>query len=156
MRSLVDYSAPVLTSLSPSQWTRLEVVQNSAMLGAPRWCSACVMRSETRLVPFATRVDYIATCHAARILHRDAEDLVQRRLRMAMAQGSKCLRSNPWLANTTQAASILGYVESMAVTGGQCPRLHIPRPAPWEPPVAEVTITPLPTSKAHCIPQEMK
>ena len=111
----MDYSAPVLTSLSPSQWTRLGVVQNSAtstMLGARRWCSACVMQSETRMVPFATKVDYIATCHVAWTLHRDAEDFVQRRLWMAMAQGSECLHSNPWLANTIQAASILSYVES--------------------------------------------
>ena len=28
------------------------------------------------------------------------------------AQGSECLRGNPCLDNTTQAASILGYVES--------------------------------------------
>ena len=32
----------------------------------------CVMQSETRLVPLATRVDYIETYHVARILHRDA------------------------------------------------------------------------------------
>ena len=134
--SLVDYSMPVLTSLSSSQWTHLEVVQNSAMrtmLGAPRWCSACgVMHCETRLVPLTTRIDYIATCHVARTLHRNAEDLVQRRLRMAMAQGSECLRGNPWLANTTQAASILGYVESWPWQWQKAdvPAPILPQPAP--------------------------
>ena len=151
VRSLIDYSAPVLTSLSPSQQARLEVVQNSAMrtmLGAPRWCSACVMQSEAKLVPLATRVDYIATCHVARTLHRDAEGLVQRRLRMAVAQDSECLRGNPWLANTSRAASVLSYVESWL---WQWQEADIPF-LTWEPPVAEFTATPLPANKALCIP----
>ena len=136
-------------------------MQNSAMrtmLGAPRWCSACVMQSEAKLVPLATRVDYIATCQVARTLHRDAEGLVQRRLRMAVAQDSECLRGNPWLANTSRAASVLGYVESWPWQWQEAdvpaPTFHTP--PPWEPPVAEFTATPLPASKALCIPQEMQ
>ena len=158
MRSLVDYSAPVLTALSSSQRTRLEVVQNNAMrtmLGAPRWCSACVMQSEARLVPLTTRVEFIVACRVARILHRDA---VQRRLRMAMMQDHECLRGNPWLTNTARAASILGHVESWPWQWREAdipaPAFH--PPAPWEPPVAEVTVTPLPASKAVCLPQEMQ
>ena len=59
VRSLVDYSAPALTALFPSQQGRLEVLQNIAvrtMLGAPRWTSTCVKQSKTSLVPLTTRV----------------------------------------------------------------------------------------------------
>ncbi|XP_076042218.1 uncharacterized protein LOC143026105 [Oratosquilla oratoria] len=84
VRSLVDYSAPVLTSLSRSQQERLEVLQNTAMrtmLEAPRWTSACVMQNETRLMPLTTRVEQIVAC-------RMAEGLAHRRLRLAMTQGN--------------------------------------------------------------------
>ena len=56
----MNYSAPVLIALSPSQQERLEVLQNAAMrtmLGAPRWSSACVMQSKTGLVPLTIRVE---------------------------------------------------------------------------------------------------
>ena len=161
VRSLVDYSAPVLTALSSSQRGQLEVLQNSAlrtMLGAPRWCSACVMQSEARLVPLATRVEYIAACRVAKILHRDAEGVAQRRLRTAMYQGRECLRNNPWLATTCLATHVLGHVENSL---GQWREADTPAPTyrappPWEPPIADITVTPLPASKALITPQESR
>ncbi|KAK3889194.1 hypothetical protein Pcinc_006765 [Petrolisthes cinctipes] len=98
VRSLVDYSALVLLALSPNQQERLEVVQNTTMrtmLGAPRWTSACVMQSETSLVPLTTRVQHITACRISRVLQRDAEGVTQRRLRLAATQGVDTLRRNP-------------------------------------------------------------
>ncbi len=76
------------------------MLQNTAMrtmLGASRWSSACVMQSETRLVPLTNRVQQITACHVARVLQRDAEGVTQRRLRLAGTQGAESLRRNPWL-----------------------------------------------------------
>ncbi|KAK3895846.1 hypothetical protein Pcinc_000461 [Petrolisthes cinctipes] len=98
VRSLVDYSALVLLALSPNQQERLEVVQNTTMrtmLGAPRWTSACVMQSETSLVPLTTRVQHITACRISRVLQHDAEGVTQRRLRLAATQGVDTLRRNP-------------------------------------------------------------
>ncbi|KAK3889161.1 hypothetical protein Pcinc_006736 [Petrolisthes cinctipes] len=98
VRSLVDYSALVLLALSPNQQERLEVVQNTTMrtmLGAPRWTSACVMQSETSLVPLTTRVQHITACRISRVLQRDAEGVTQRRLRLTATQGVDTLRRNP-------------------------------------------------------------
>ncbi|KAK3895863.1 hypothetical protein Pcinc_000476 [Petrolisthes cinctipes] len=98
VRSLVDYSALVLLALSPNQQERLEVVQNTTMrtmLGAPRWTSACVMQSETSLVPLTTRVQHITACRISMVLQRDAEGVTQRRLQLAATQGVDTLRRNP-------------------------------------------------------------
>ena len=112
VRSLVDYSAPVLIALSPNQQERVEVLQNTAMrtmLGAPRWSSACVMQSETSLVPLTTRVELIMACRVARVLRRDAEGVAQRRLRLALTQDVDVLRHNTWLVNTTLATQSLTH-----------------------------------------------
>ena len=139
VRSLVDYSAPVLTAISTSQRMRLEVAQNTAMrtmLGVPRWCSACVMQSEAGLVPLADRVSFIATCRVARVLRRDAEGVVQARIRLAMAQGEDCLRGSPWLASVTRSARVLGRVASYPGHWREAdvPAATYQTPAPWEPP----------------------
>ena len=99
---MVDYGAPVLIALSNNQQERLEVLQNNAMrikLGALRWCSACVMQTETSLVPLTTRVEYVTVCCVARILQRYVEGVVQRRFRLATTQGAECLNHNTWLIN---------------------------------------------------------
>ncbi|XP_050715642.1 uncharacterized protein LOC126998207 [Eriocheir sinensis] len=158
VRPLVDYCAPVLVSLSYSQQKKLEVAQNSAlrvMLGAPRWCSACVMQSEAGLVPLASRVEYVVACSVARILLRDKEGVAQRRLRTAMAQGREVLRNNTWLIHTTSA------VHGLTRTLGWWREADVPAPSfhpppPWEPSIAPFTATPMPASKALCITQELR
>ena len=65
--------------------------QNTAMrtmLGAPRWSSACVMQSETDLVPLTTRVKQIVAYRVAIVLQLDAEGLSLRRLQQAMTRGA--------------------------------------------------------------------
>ena len=89
VRALVDYSAPVLVTLSRSQQKRMEVIQNQAMrtmLGAPRWTASCAMQAETQLVPLATRVQQIVACRVAKILHRDSESMARTRLCRVLPQ----------------------------------------------------------------------
>ncbi|KAG0716376.1 putative RNA-directed DNA polymerase from transposon BS [Chionoecetes opilio] len=160
VRSLVDYCAPVLIALSPSQQERLEVLQNNAMrtmLGAPRWSSACVMQSETRLVPLATRLQCIMACRVARVFCRDVEGVAQRRLRLAMTQGIECLRGNTWLINTSPATHSLIH----AGITGPWREVDVPAPTyyappPWGPPAAEFTATLLPACKAMCTIRELR
>ncbi|XP_063854131.1 uncharacterized protein LOC135096523 [Scylla paramamosain] len=157
VRSLVDYSAPVLIALSPNQQERIEVLQNTAMrtmLGAPRWSSACVMQSETRLVPLTTRVQQITACRVARVLQRDAEGVTQRRLRLAGTQGAESLRRNPWLLQCTLATHNLARMENWPQADLPAPTFRAP--PPWEPPAAEFSATQLPASKALCAVEEMR
>ena len=62
------------------QQGRLEVLQDTAMrtmLRAPRWTSACVMQSETSLVPLTTKFQQIVAYCAARVMLHDGEDAAQ-------------------------------------------------------------------------------
>ncbi len=157
VRSLVDYSAPVLIALSPIQQKRFEVLQNTAMrtmLGAPRWSNVCAMQSKTSLVPLTTRVQHITACRVARVLQRDAEGASQRRLRLAATQGVDTLRRNPWLLQTTLATHSLAHTEDW-------PQADLPAPTycsppPWEPPAADFSATQLPASKSLCGAEEMR
>ena len=84
--------------------------QNTAMrtmLGAPRWSSACVMQSETDLVPLTTRVKQIVAYRVAIVLQLDAEGLSLRRLQQAMTRGAEVLPHKPWLLRSTLATSLL-------------------------------------------------
>ena len=106
----MNYSAPVLIALFNNKQERLEAFQNNAMrtmLEAPRWCNACVMQTETRLVPLTTRVEYITVYRVARILNRDVEGVAQRRLQLAMTQGTEYLNNNTLLINITLATHSL-------------------------------------------------
>ncbi|XP_068243803.1 uncharacterized protein [Palaemon carinicauda] len=60
VRSLVEYAAPVLTTLSPTQEKSIEVIQNNAMrtlLGAPIWTRLSLLRAETHLLPLTDRIN---------------------------------------------------------------------------------------------------
>ncbi|KAK8403950.1 hypothetical protein O3P69_000184 [Scylla paramamosain] len=124
------------------------------MLGAPRWSSACVMQSETRLVPLTTRVQQITACRVARVLQRDAEGVTQRRLRLAGTQGAESLRRNPWLLQCTLATHNLARMENWPQADLPAPTFRAP--PPWEPPAAEFSATQLPASKALCAVEEMR
>ncbi|KAG0726609.1 hypothetical protein GWK47_036180 [Chionoecetes opilio] len=69
--------------------------------------SACVMQSETRLVPLAPGCSASLACRVARVFRRDVEGVTQRRLRLAMTQGIECLSGNTWLINTSLATHSL-------------------------------------------------
>ncbi|KAG0716162.1 hypothetical protein GWK47_010372 [Chionoecetes opilio] len=130
--------APVIIALSPNQQERLEVLQNNAMrtmLGAPRWSSACVMQSETRLVPLATRVQCIMACRVARVFRRDVEGVAQRRLRLGPDAGHRVPArqhvAHQHLASHPQPHS---RGDHRAVAGGRCspppPTMLRPRGGP--------------------------
>ncbi|XP_068246476.1 uncharacterized protein [Palaemon carinicauda] len=60
VRFLVEYSTPVLTSLSPTQKPQLEVIQNNAMrtiLGALIWTRLSLLRTDTNILPLVDRIN---------------------------------------------------------------------------------------------------
>ncbi|KAG0713404.1 hypothetical protein GWK47_016299 [Chionoecetes opilio] len=82
VRSLVDYCAPVIIALSPSQQETARGApeqRHEDHAGGSERSSACVMQSETRLVPPATRVQCIMACRVARVFRRDVEGVAQRK-----------------------------------------------------------------------------
>jgi ribonuclease HI len=59
IRSLIDYSAPVMNNLNASNYAILQKIQNSAMriiLGAPRWTSVFNMQCELDILPIKDRI----------------------------------------------------------------------------------------------------
>ncbi|KAK4307362.1 hypothetical protein Pmani_020881 [Petrolisthes manimaculis] len=119
------------------------------MLGAPRWTSACVMQSETSLVPLTTRVQHITACRISSVLQRDAEGVTQRRLRLAATQGVDTLCCNLWLLQAT-----LTHTKDWPQADLPAPTYRAP--APWEPPVVVFSAMQLPASKSLCLTEEMR
>jgi ribonuclease HI len=59
IRSLIDYSAPVLSNITINNSTILQKIQNSAMriiLGAPLWTSVFNMQTELHILPIKDRI----------------------------------------------------------------------------------------------------
>ena len=59
IRSLIDYSAPVLSNITINNYTTLQKIQNSAMriiLGAPLWTSVFNMQAELHILPIKDRI----------------------------------------------------------------------------------------------------
>ena len=76
IRSLIDYCAPALITLSDTQYQKIEVIQNNAMrtmLGAPRWTKIRNMQVETRLDPLHTRITKLAATCTLRLTRHNEE-----------------------------------------------------------------------------------
>ncbi|XP_050724605.1 uncharacterized protein LOC127002567 [Eriocheir sinensis] len=158
VRALIDYSAPVLIALSPTQQRRIEVVQNKAMrtmLGAPGWASSSVMQSETRLVPLASRVQQIVACRVAKVLHQDRESVARAALCRVLPQRRDLFTGKTWLLKVAEAASPLPHLDHLRREGPDRPAATYVAPPPWQPPTAEIIIRELPASKARCTQGEL-
>ena len=159
VRSLVDYSAPVLAAFSAHQRGRVEAIQNQAMramLGAPRWTSLCVMQSETRLVPLASRVQQVIACRVAKTLQQGRETAAQTELRRVLPRcRERCVKST-WLHSVANAVSEVLDTDQLLRRGPDRPAEAYVAPPPWQPPLADVTIAQLPASKALCSREELR
>ncbi|MPC78118.1 putative RNA-directed DNA polymerase from transposon BS [Portunus trituberculatus] len=119
VRSLVDYSAPILVALSPNQQERFEVVQNTAMRTMHR-------------DGLAPAVQQVMACRVARVLHRDAEGVAQRRLRLALVQDDELLRRNPWLLRVQLAVRSIVRIKGWPWPQADLPAPTCRAPTPWE------------------------
>ena len=157
VRALVDYSAPVLVALSPTQQKRIEVIQNQAMrtvLGAPHWISGCVMQAETRLVPLAARTQQIVAFRMAKVLHQDRKLVARTRLCRVLPQWQDLFTGNTWLLRMADVPNhlVIGGVRD----GPDCSAATYVAPPPWQPPLAEITFTTLPATKVLYLQEEMR
>ncbi|XP_076069251.1 uncharacterized protein LOC143041313 [Oratosquilla oratoria] len=158
VRSLIDYSAVVLVSLSPTQQRRIECIQNQAMrtmLGAPRWTSMSIMQSETRLVPLASRVQHIATCRVAKILRQDRETIARTKIKRTLPQRRDLFSTNTWLRRIADATNALFDDGQIAMWSPDLAVANYVVPAPWQPPPVEIIINNPPARKAQCTQHEL-
>lgn len=126
------------------------------MLGVPRWSNVCAMQRATRLLPLATRVQYIMACRVTRMLQRDVEGVVLRRLQLIMTQSVECLRNNTWLINTSLSLHDLIHAGNWPWREADVLTPTLNAPPPWESPAAEFTAIQLPASNALCTTQELR
>ena len=155
----MDYSATVLVALSNHQQKRVEVIQNQAMramMGAPRWTSTCAMQSETRLVPLASRVQQIVACRVAKTLQQGRETAAQTELRRVLPLCREGYIESTWLHRVAEAATGVLNIGQLLRRGPDPPAEAYDAPPPWQPPLANVTVTQLPASKALCSREELR
>ena len=71
VRSVIEYSAPCLSTTRPTAIAALEKIQNQAMrlmVGAPVWTKVCTMQVETNIPPLHTRLSAISAAHLGKFL----------------------------------------------------------------------------------------
>ena len=157
VRSLVDYAAPVLTSLAPTWQTKLERTQNSAMrtiLGAPKWTMLVAMRAETGLAPLSLRVKQLAANHTAKALQRNRPGALRNVL--GGRYDSAYNNSRKWSHRTAAAFSLL-----LGDHLQQALEMDLPHPdyrvqPPWEEPILTLVYTGTERAKVGYTTEELR
>ena len=155
IRPLVDYSAPVLITISNKLRRKLEVAQNKALrtiLGAPSWTSISNMLSELGLVPLEDRAQQLMAGRVAGILHRGSDTAARRELGSLQ---DRFHRKSVWLKAAVNSVVSLVDVWPLLTEGPDLASPTYTESPPWESPALEMAYTILPSAKAQCIPQEM-
>ena len=100
VRSLVDYSAPVLVNLKESQQARLEVIQNNAlrlMLGAPMWTRLCNLQHESNFATLKIRIGIRNLHIAAKTLISDRKSIYKTNLREDLNKHQEARKINTYV-----------------------------------------------------------
>ena len=153
VRSLVDYAAVALVSLSDTLKVSLERIQNDALrhiLGAPRWTKLEALQAETDLLPLTRRVDQQAASWVARTILRPADTPARRRLLSTLPQDDRVFTTKTWagdLARTTRR--LLPSIDLVGRGADEKVEEYI-TPPPWAAEVATFHVAPLPHRKSLC------
>ena len=153
IRSLIDYAAPTLITLSPTQLERLEVIQNNAMrtiLGAPMWTRLCNLQMETQLPPLAARVSQRMACISSKIITSPLTTLAGDALLHAVQLDPNTQNNKTWCCAVSNTVRTFNLRQTILQKGSDKPHpLYIPK-APWEPHPAHFNIKSLPSRKSDC------
>ncbi|XP_063590245.1 uncharacterized protein LOC134767129 [Penaeus indicus] len=153
IRSLVDYSAPALLTLSSSQIVSLETIQNRAMrsiLAAPRWTRLANLRVETYLPSLHTRIRQIAVTLCSKMITRTRPSPLKTFSHMLHNQ--ELHHNLTWHRKLAEAFHFLNAVPILSARGidNYHPHYH-PNP-PWKDKSISIHTSTIPTTKALCTP----
>ena len=153
-RALIDYGAPVLTHLTDTQWTSLEVLHNNAirvMLGALMWSRLCNVRMESNLPTLKNRVAARNSAITAKALLSDRDSFTRRRVITELNRHPDIQGPNTYIKGLVKCTMELGMTNALQSLQPDAvdPNHRIP---PWESSIARFNFTALPTSKNDCTP----
>ncbi|XP_069181114.1 uncharacterized protein [Procambarus clarkii] len=135
VRSLVDYAAPALLTLSPGQWANVEVIQNDALrviTGAPRWTKILNLRLETKLTSIEIRVKGIAACMLIKILTRPRISSLKDIITGALTLDRRASNSNRWTHSAINTINTFDITNTVTEKGVDEIHADFVIQAPWE------------------------
>ncbi|XP_045105264.1 uncharacterized protein LOC123500673 [Portunus trituberculatus] len=151
VRSLVDYAAPLLASISPWAMEKLEKLQNQAlriMLGAPRWAKLVNMRVEADLPLLAHRVHDVNVALLAKMLVLPKFESAARRPRQSLAHDEDLFSKKNWASTSAQGVKTLQMQTTLASRASDAQHPEYAPPSPWEASGYNFSVTKLTANKS--------
>ncbi|ROT63132.1 hypothetical protein C7M84_019001 [Penaeus vannamei] len=153
VRSLIDYSAPALLTLSPQDFVTLETIQNRAMrviLAAPRWTRLANLRMESFLPSLKCRMHQLTAGLVAKILSRSRPSPLKHITANLLYPNELDGTTFVWHASLIKTLQSLNAIPMIISRGMDAPNSHyVPKP-PWAPQTIKFHTDTFPTSKALC------
>ncbi|XP_069992289.1 uncharacterized protein [Penaeus vannamei] len=153
VRSLIDYSAPALLTLSPQDFVTLETIQNRAMrdiLAAPRWTRLANLRMESFLPSLKCRIHQLTAGLVAKILSRSRPSPLKHITANLLYPNELDGTTSVWHASLIKTPQSLNAIPMIISRGMDASNSHyVPKP-PWAPQTIKFHTDTLPTSKALC------
>ncbi|XP_076052657.1 uncharacterized protein LOC143032075 [Oratosquilla oratoria] len=157
IRPVIDYASSALAGLSATRLADLETVQNQALrviLGAPRWTLVANMQQEAGLVPISVRISGLVVAFAIRVIQREHDSFLRRRLISALQQDPDLFPQKRWSARVAHRIRDLHLHDLILQKRRDVPVEGYVQSPPWENPPARISVmasrrgTPLPRLRA--------
>ncbi len=150
IRSIVDYAAPLLATISPYKMEDLEKLQNEAlriMLGAPRWTKLVNMRAEADLPLLAHRVHAMNTSLLAKTLSQTKYTTATRKVLQSLAHNEELFTKKTWAQKMAQGIKTLQMQTPLTARTTDDQHPDYQPPPPWQESDYHFSVTKLTASK---------
>lgn len=157
IRSVIDYSAPCLCSLSLALLSKLEVAQNDALrviLGAPTWCRVENLQAESGLPSLQHRILARTACSAAKLIRTRPELPVSTQLIQAFQRPVNQIADGDWVHAAADAIRCLG-ADTLVRSGPDLPHPQYTHSPPWRPPPLDFAL-PNGTPRSTLLPTKLR
>ncbi|XP_068221037.1 uncharacterized protein [Palaemon carinicauda] len=157
--SLVEYAAPVLTSIPAILLSSLEVIQNNAMrliTGAPMWTRLHLLRQETNLLSLADRINIRIVCIITKTLKTNRHSPLKTKIKTLLNLHEDREPPNHYIGSLIKITRNLNIQKTISDIKHDRFNHHYTPPAPWIPDPIKASFTVLPAFKALCSPQIMR
>lgn len=147
IRSIIDYCAPCLCSLSPALTKKLEVAQNDALrviLGAPPWTRLTNLRLESGFPSLHHRILARTSTVVGKFMKQQPHGTVSTQLLHAFQRPPQATPDGDWIHDAADAVRHL-EVERLVCSGSDLPHPGYHSPPPWVPGPFQMS---LPTTSA--------
>lgn len=151
IRSIIDYAAPLLATISTTQMGELEKLQNEAlriMLGAPRWTRLYNMRAETELPQVYHRVHAMNTSLLVKKATQPKHARLFESVRQCLAQDEELFTRKTWARKIARGMKALKMQSTFLSVKSDTAHPDFDCLPPWSEPLYSFTAKPLTGRKA--------